>query len=471
MEFSYKRDMNHTYMICRGDQPVDTSAYPVRMMLSNQWKAFLPCRIQGMDNQVFFYYDITSRQSLSSFFGGGKLDYRQLRSLVESLLAALEEAEEYLLDSRCILLEPAYIFWDSLEEAFFFCYVPGEPPEGRGNIQELTEYLLPRIDHRDQEAVVLGYGVYRKAMEENFYGGQLRELLYQSSEGKDTGGQEPEENFPEALESEDRLAWWTEDEEERERKWGFPGSARVKIIAETAGILLLGFLLLLAGSWAGFPPLVNLAAAVGTLAAAAIRLVLGLRKKEGKEETFSARPLPLEAVPGTEERGQGKYPKQEIKEGREQGKHPEQKEEEKRRPPESPTGEALSGETGNPGGGEKATTLLYQENGTAPRETFCLVPQGRPGLEPLFLEGEILLVGKIKGTAHLIIDLPTVSRLHARLEKRGEVYYLQDLNSKNGTRINKKELVGEEQAALQPGDRVAFADAVYFFQRGPGGEP
>lgn len=54
MEVSYKRDMNHTYMICRGEHPVDTSAYPVRMMLSNQWKAFLPCRIQGMDNQIFF---------------------------------------------------------------------------------------------------------------------------------------------------------------------------------------------------------------------------------------------------------------------------------------------------------------------------------------------------------------------------------------------------------------------------------
>ena len=73
MEVSYKRDMNHTYMICRGEHPVDTSAYPVRMMLSNQWKAFLPCRIQGMDNQIFFYYDITSRQSLSSFSGTGKL--------------------------------------------------------------------------------------------------------------------------------------------------------------------------------------------------------------------------------------------------------------------------------------------------------------------------------------------------------------------------------------------------------------
>ena len=52
MEVSYKRDMNHTYLILQGGEKVDTSAYPVRMMLSNQWETFLPCTIQGMDNQV-----------------------------------------------------------------------------------------------------------------------------------------------------------------------------------------------------------------------------------------------------------------------------------------------------------------------------------------------------------------------------------------------------------------------------------
>ena len=79
------------------------------MMLSNQWETFLPCTIQGMDNQVFFYYDITSRQSLSSLYETGKADYRKLRGLVEGIVSGLDEAEEYLLDSSCILLEPEYI--------------------------------------------------------------------------------------------------------------------------------------------------------------------------------------------------------------------------------------------------------------------------------------------------------------------------------------------------------------------------
>lgn len=431
MEVSYKRDMNHTYMICRGEHPVDTSAYPVRMMLSNQWKAFLPCRIQGMDNQIFFYYDITSRQSLSSFSGTGKLDYLQLRSLVESLLAALEEAEEYLLNPCCILLEPSYIFWDSQEEAFFFCYIPGESPEDSRNIQKLTEYLLPRIDHRDQQAVVLGYGVYRKVMEENFCGAQLKELLYQSNGKKDHQGPEKEENLLEICEEEDPLAWWTEDEEDI--KEGIFSERKLRVGIEIVGILLLGFFLLLAGTWAGVPLVAKLMLVVGALTVAGIRVYREFCKAVKIQESLPSE-TDFENRNGQEERYL------------EKDEEPLQRQ-------------------------EKGTTLLFEEKIVDSGEAFCLIPQGRADLEPLRLEKEILLVGKLRGTADLIIDVSTVSRIHARLEKRGDVYYIQDLNSKNGTRINKRELVGEEQVPLRAGDHVAFADAVYAFQQGGQKEP
>lgn len=431
MEVSYKRDMNHTYMICRGEHPVDTSAYPVRMMLSNQWKAFLPCRIQGMDNQIFFYYDITSRQSLSSFFGTGKLDYLQLRSLVESLLAALEEAEEYLLNPCCILLEPSYIFWDSQEEAFFFCYIPGESPEDSRNIQKLTEYLLPRIDHRDQQAVVLGYGVYRKVMEENFCGAQLKELLYQSNGKKDHQGPEKEENLLEICEEEDPLAWWTEDEEDI--KEGIFSERKLRVGIEIVGILLLGFFLLLAGTWAGVPLVAKLMLVVGALTVAGIRVYREFCKAVKIQESLPSE-TDFENRNGQEERYL------------EKDEEPLQRQ-------------------------EKGTTLLFEEKIVDSGEAFCLIPQGRADLEPLRLEKEILLVGKLRGTADLIIDVSTVSRIHARLEKRGDVYYIQDLNSKNGTRINKRELVGEEQVPLRAGDHVAFADVVYAFQQGGQKEP
>lgn len=347
------------------------------------------------------------------------------------MLAALEEAEEYLLNPCCILLEPSYIFWDSQEEAFFFCYIPGESPEDSRNIQKLTEYLLPRIDHRDQQAVVLGYGVYRKVMEENFCGAQLKELLYQSNGKKDHQGPEKEENLLEICEEEDPLAWWTEDEEDI--KEGIFSERKLRVGIEIVGILLLGFFLLLAGTWAGVPLVAKLMLVVGALTVAGIRVYREFCKAVKIQESLPSE-TDFENRNGQEERYL------------EKDEEPLQRQ-------------------------EKGTTLLFEEKIVDSGEAFCLIPQGRADLEPLRLEKEILLVGKLRGTADLIIDVSTVSRIHARLEKRGDVYYIQDLNSKNGTRINKRELVGEEQVPLRAGDHVAFADVVYAFQQGGQKEP
>ena len=150
-------------------------------------------------------------------------------------MSGLDEAEEYLLDSSCILLEPEYIYWDGQRGKFQFCYFP-DTKEG-GKIKELTEYLLPRIDHRDQEAVVLGYGMYRKAMEENFQGKQLRELLYRKEENAESGGEEKEaERISEEEREEEEFDWWEEKPEE-EKRGGLAETALLGCIA--AGSLLL----------------------------------------------------------------------------------------------------------------------------------------------------------------------------------------------------------------------------------------
>ncbi len=428
MEVSYKRDMNHTYLILQGGEKVDTSAYPVRMMLSNQWETFLPCTIQGMDNQVFFYYDITSRQSLSSLYETGKADYRKLRGLVEGIVSGLDEAEEYLLDASCILLEPEYIYWDRQRGKFQFCYFPGT--EEGGKIKELTEYLLPRIDHRDQEAVVLGYGMYRKAMEENFQGKQLRELLYRKEEKEESRGEEKEvERTSEEERKEEEFAWW-EEEPDEEKRGGLAETALFGCIA--AGSLLLLSLWFLfcwwkqLQGWVLWMPCIFVGAAGMTGAG-----FLWKKRKEEREE-------------------------QEIREIMEQTaarrKAAEQRRE--RRKEECAEQERI------PEQEECADTCLLCEKGSQAQ----LIPVTEGKLENLILDRDQMMIGKLEGAADLLIPVPTVSRLHARIEKKEGEYYLQDMNSKNGTRVNHRELAGGEKCMLKNGDLVSFADISYHFR-------
>lgn len=52
----------------------------------------------------------------------------------------------------------------------------------------LIEYILPKIDHGDKAAVTLGYGIYRKALEDNFQLEHVKKELYGIREEDDKYG-------------------------------------------------------------------------------------------------------------------------------------------------------------------------------------------------------------------------------------------------------------------------------------------
>ena len=71
------------------------------------------------------------------------------------------------------------------------------------------------------------------------------------------------------------------------------------------------------------------------------------------------------------------------------------------------------------------------------------------------LDGEAVVVGRDDGLT-VRVDEPLVSRQHARLECRGEVWVVVDLGSTNLTRVN-GEVVRERE--LRHGDELRFARA------------
>ena len=87
-----------------------------------------------------------------------------------------------------------------------------------------------------------------------------------------------------------------------------------------------------------------------------------------------------------------------------------------------------------------------------------------PGeLAPIFLEQELTIIGKMENAADVVIPRPTVSRVHARIRKVEEGYFLTDLNSRNGTSVNGRMLKANEEYQLQDEDEVDFAEARYVF--------
>ena len=89
---------------------------------------------------------------------------------------------------------------------------------------------------------------------------------------------------------------------------------------------------------------------------------------------------------------------------------------------------------------------------------YWLVMRRGPLLNQLFrLEREVVNIGRDLANDIVIRD-PQVSRYHARLTLRDQVYAIEDLDSSNGTRVNGAQISG--RVALNDGDALALGDSI-----------
>lgn len=84
-------------------------------------------------------------------------------------------------------------------------------------------------------------------------------------------------------------------------------------------------------------------------------------------------------------------------------------------------------------------------------------------------EAEVVTVGRHPDSL-VKLDNASVSSHHAVIKKRDKGFFVHDLGSSNGTRLNGAEI---EEACLNDGDRVAFGDvqAVFYAGAPPAVEP
>jgi FHA domain/Domain of unknown function (DUF1707) len=81
-----------------------------------------------------------------------------------------------------------------------------------------------------------------------------------------------------------------------------------------------------------------------------------------------------------------------------------------------------------------------------------------PGLALPRAEGVRLMVGRAPN-CDCVLPEDCVSRRHAQLWREGERWFLRDLGSRNGTRVNGMRVI--ESVEVRPGDRLSLGGAAY----------
>lgn len=348
------------------------------------------------NGQNYLWYDITGKQSFDTLLESEELHYEMLCRILMGIYEAVERLEGMLLNAGNILLLPEGILMDYRKEEIYFCYYPGNEKEIPDALKELLEYLLTKLDHEDERAVELAYGIYENISKCGISLRELKELLRLPYEQETAGI--PEE---------------TELEQVEETKYGMSGETEHDSPKEVSAKRHGKF-------WekkvAGKKPI-----------GGSLKVRLQNKAKEY-----------LKNVPGlygTEIRHKGKRL---AKEEEPFFYEPETEEEPK---------------TAHP-------TVLLAEI-TKPPEGI-LRYEGKGFCKDLIISGNSFLIGS--GTdCDGYIPSTTVSRKHARIIRKEEIYFIEDLNSSNGTCVGGEMLNYKTKMSLQKNEIVIFADEKFRF--------
>ena len=456
MRAEYKRDMNHNYLILYGEDEINTDSYQVRMLVGNVIPSLLKCRIQGMDGRFLVYFDITSKQALSVLYEEKKMGVEDLRLIFGGFVKAMEDAAEYLMNPGQFIISPEYIYTDIEKQEIYFCMMPGYEKDIKEQFQFLTEYILPKIDHQDQDAVILGYGVYKRAMEDSFHLEHIKEELYKTQGQQGTTTTKAEQMKTESeqrQESEDfnpeEEGFWENEEINQEFVRDGEKSKRLSLPQKTGVIVLAAILLcgIAAITLMGYLPYLETGTILGIIIVLVACVMLFVYVSKIKKK------------PG------------ELRQGRE----------EERDKPKGITGKVPTDQTDQSQNTIKSvvkstnkpvvkSSQLHADYGEtvvlsagAVSGPASLVSKEPGELATIYLNEDLTVIGKLETACDAVISLPTVSRIHAKIRKKEENYFLSDMNSRNGTSVNGRLLRPDEEYQLEPEDEVDFAQARYIF--------
>ena len=419
-------------MVIRSDAEW-SDMYTLRMISGNKIPGLLGFQEKWLDGTPMYYYDITSKQPLSRLAERRKITGPELRTLISDFILVLKQMERFLLDEQRICLNPECIYIDPETCHGSFCLIPGYHSDFSKSFFEFAQYVLDHVDHGDGEAVILAFSMFRESRKDNFGIEDIERCLGVEHKIEEVT-ESPKQIYEIALVEEKKISdqeydfQMLQEEQNLESGKGIVFAVVMAvgmIIIPLCGVFILGIHVLIRWKWVVL---------VYEMLFAAIGITVYHFLNEGNDHEMQAEI--------TDEYGLGELAREiekEVKETQEL-----QTENHLKTEPEY----------------DLQTTLLISQSELSQKRRL-ISPSDKGEISVEYFP---FLVGKNKGLVDMCLNEPSVSRLHAKLEREGAEYYITDLNSTNGTKINGVLLGANERKQIQIGDELDFAGILFRFQ-------
>lgn len=406
LEISYKRTHKESYMIVTTE--VYDTDYEERMLKENQIRSLLSFYTMEINGRLQFWYDISGKQSLRDYLLQAEISWEILEQLLLYLIMAYEEIRKYLLRAEHICLRPETVYVSRQGQfRIFLCYCPFLTEE-QAVFSSIMEYILS-VNENSSESVVRGcYEMYEMTLTE---GTTLQDLLSYvrtalPEEAHERSGGWDETDKKETDQKSDVYDAVTDFQEHR--NYERPFETRETSIEkdevyrlEPEAVPIAAEDLYTAGKWD------YVMEQVRSYGQKLLAMLKRWTKKEEKE-TIGHTDVLVEPTPRVYE----------------------------------------------------ATALLHQ---SVPSGEGRLVYQGSGEEKDYVIAKETFSIGYEGESNDACLHSSAVSRHHARIERVGQEYFIEDLNSTNGTFVNGELLSYATRYKLAPRDKIIFADVAYLF--------
>ena len=452
MNISYRSDANHNYMIIEKDKNVKTSHE--KMVIRNNIDGLLKMNLHFVNENAYYYYEISSRQSLSGLFEGRRITYDEMKNFLYGMVKVFRELEAYLLPADELIIDPDVIFVDieTCSPQFAFYPYPDAGASKEADFMKLACFLAEHADEEDRRSGELAYEYYSH-IADGIYSPETalktagaipakentgsEELTFDQSPEESGLSDRPQYDYWETEEDMSELDYFLKNDKEETKDKGAVKIAGICLlmIALAAVIYLM---LVLNPSLFPFPEMNEkeyitagcvIAMAFGVVLTAFIFLY-------NKKQSMIRERMDNE--------------KREKLERNEEDPLTENEKEEYNRDLDD-----MEEDDGK-------TTLLSMSGKSSAAASLS----GREFGKNLYfkIDKDPFILGKKRDKADGVINDKSVSRMHAAIRKKNGRYFVSDLNSTNGTYINGRRLEPNETAGLEDNDTLAVAQTYLKFR-------
>lgn len=174
MDIRYKRNHNKSYMLINSEVP--RNVFEEKMIKQNRVASVIDFYSMEIENQLVYWYNITGKESLKDYLDTKGLSLEILEKLLMHFHLSCEEISKYLISQEHFLvgIDTIYVDRSTKKDAICLCYTPEECDTITHQFRSVLEYILTILDHSDEELTKVCYELYDIASKDDY---SIMELL------------------------------------------------------------------------------------------------------------------------------------------------------------------------------------------------------------------------------------------------------------------------------------------------------